>query len=199
MAEGDWIWYWSIFVGLSIVFVYLSRKALILPRSHGFYRFFVFEGDTGIILLNVPAWVSNPWSWNQILSWAFLAISIIILLDGVHFFRKFGHASENEKVDDLTPLQEKIQQSQFKFEKTTSLVQTGLFKYIRHPMYSSLLFLGWGAFLKDISWVSVVLIIIVTIFVFLTARADERECIVKFGEEYKAYMQKTKRFIPFIL
>ncbi len=36
----------------------------------------------------------------------------------------------------------------FKFEKTTELVTTGIFKYIRHPLYSSLIFLTWGIYFK---------------------------------------------------
>jgi hypothetical protein len=39
------------------------------------------------------------------------------------------------------------------FEKTTQLVTTGVFKYIRHPLYSSLLLLAWGVFFKHPSWV----------------------------------------------
>jgi protein-S-isoprenylcysteine O-methyltransferase Ste14 len=35
--------------------------------------------------------------------------------------------------------------------------------------------------------------------VFLTAIADERECVMKFGESYRTYMQKTKRFIPYLV
>ena len=34
---------------------------------------------------------------------------------------------------------------------------------------------------------------------WLTATTDERECLAYFGPEYAAYMQRTKRFIPFLL
>jgi len=37
----------------------------------------------------------------------------------------------------------------YQFEKTSELIDTGIFKYIRHPLYSSLLFLTWGIFLKN--------------------------------------------------
>jgi hypothetical protein len=37
-----------------------------------------------------------------------------------------------------------------------------------------------------------------TFFLVATARADERECIQFFGAQYPEYMQKTKRFIPYI-
>ena len=34
------------------------------------------------------------------------------------------------------------------FENTVKLVEVGLYRFIRHPMYASLLLLAWGAFLK---------------------------------------------------
>ena len=34
----------------------------------------------------------------------------------------------------------------YQFEQTTELVDKGIFKYIRHPLYSSLIFLTWGIF-----------------------------------------------------
>jgi len=84
-------------------------------------------------------------------------------------------------------------------EKTTTLVTSGVYNYIRHPFYSSLLFLAWGIFLKHISWIGALLAIAVTIFLLLTAKKEEVENIEFFGEEYQAYMQDTKMFIPYIL
>ena len=37
-----------------------------------------------------------------------------------------------------------------------------------------------------------------TVFLYLTARMDEKECISYFGEEYKVYMKTTKMFVPYI-
>jgi protein-S-isoprenylcysteine O-methyltransferase Ste14 len=37
-----------------------------------------------------------------------------------------------------------------------------------------------------------------TIFLILTAKIEEVENIAYFGEEYRAYMQKTRMFIPYI-
>jgi protein-S-isoprenylcysteine O-methyltransferase Ste14 len=37
-----------------------------------------------------------------------------------------------------------------------------------------------------------------TLFLILTALADEAECVAFFGPEYEAYMRTTHRFIPFI-
>jgi len=84
-------------------------------------------------------------------------------------------------------------------EKTTKLVVEGAYRYIRHPMYSSLLFLGWGAFFKSISILGMVLAVLATIFLILTGKMEEKENIRYFGREYEGYINKTKMFIPFVL
>ena len=38
-----------------------------------------------------------------------------------------------------------------------------------------------------------------TLFLFITAFLDERESIRFFGDEYREYMGRTKRFIPFLI
>lgn len=83
-------------------------------------------------------------------------------------------------------------------EKTTALVTVGVFKYIRHPLYSSLLFLGWGVFFKDPSWLGSALVLTATIFLVATAKVEEAENIRFFGSDYQTYMKQTKMFIPFL-
>ena len=43
----------------------------------------------------------------------------------------------------------RIDASLYAFEKTSKLVTVGLYRYICHPLYSSLFFLGWGVFFKS--------------------------------------------------
>jgi len=84
------------------------------------------------------------------------------------------------------------------FEKTTTLVTEGAYRYIRHPLYSSLLFLTWGIFFKYPVALSAAMALAATCFLIATARADEAECIRFFGPSYEQYMKRTKMFIPFL-
>jgi protein-S-isoprenylcysteine O-methyltransferase Ste14 len=84
-------------------------------------------------------------------------------------------------------------------ENTSKLVTVGLYRFIRHPLYTSLLFLGTGVFLKDISITTVLLAFINIVALIATAKEEEKEMIEKFGEEYIAYMHKTQMFIPFVV
>ena len=74
----------------------------------------------------------------------------------------------------------------------------GSYRYIRHPLYSSLLFLAWGIFFKAPSGLGIFILLAASLALFATARVDEEENIRYFGEEYLEYMRNTKMFIPFL-
>jgi protein-S-isoprenylcysteine O-methyltransferase Ste14 len=60
------------------------------------------------------------------------------------------------------------------------------------------LFLGWGIVLKNISWIGILLAVMITMLLILTAKKEENENIQYFGERYREYMKHTKMFVPFI-
>lgn len=164
-----------------------SWRALFNLKNHGFYRFFLFEANLLLIFFNVPYWFRNPVSPIQIASWMILILSIIFAYQSFYLIRKIGGSRKREAVKE-----------NYNFENTVNLVQIGLYKYIRHPMYGSLLLLGLGAFLKDISWMSSILLAIILISITLTAKTEEKENISFFGDSYAEYMKKTKMFFPYL-
>lgn len=176
-----------IFLAGSVGIFALSRHAFGQPSSHGFPRFFAFEALLGLAVLNARWWFVQPFSLPQILSWALLLDSLALVIHAVLTLRRYG-APSNTLQDP----------NRISFEKTTRLVIQGPYQFIRHPMYASLLLLAWGVFLKQINLLSGVLALLVSLALFLTAAYEERENLRVFGEEYAAYAQKTKRFIPFV-
>jgi protein-S-isoprenylcysteine O-methyltransferase Ste14 len=175
------------FVVASGLLVYVSRKSLRCVRSHGFYRFFAWEAILGLVLLNLRSWFFQPFSILQIISWILLSVSLLLLQQSLQLIRAAGKPGSPRRGDPL-----------LWFEKTTELVTSGIYHFIRHPMYSSLLFLAWGAFLKGINGYTIVLVSVSTISLVATAKADEAECIQYFGTSYKEYMTYTKMFVPFL-
>jgi len=166
---------------------WISRASLRNPRSHGFYRFFAWEMILALFLLNVNYWFVDPLQPWQLVSWLFLTLSLLLIIEGVRLFRQHGRLDLKRGDRTLVGI-----------EKTTALVTTGLYHYIRHPFYSSLLFLGWGIQLKHLSWAGFLLAMINTILLVIIARIEEKENIVYFGEPYREYMRATKMFLPFI-
>ena len=168
--------------------VYISRASLRQAGSHGFYRFFAWESILVLFLLNVEKWFVDPFSWHQLIAWTLLFASLAPLIFGVRSLRGRGHPTDERPGDP----------SLLAFEKTTALVTSGIYGYIRHPMYASLLALAWGVFFQAPSWPGTVLAGMASLLLVLTARADENECLAYFGAPYAAYMRRTRRFIPYV-
>lgn len=172
----------------TIFITWVSRSSLRNAQDHGFYRFFAWEFILIIFALNVRYWIIDSFSFRQIIAWTLLIISLVLIIQGVQLFRRKGRIDQERDAPSLVGI-----------EKTTELVTTGVYRYIRHPFYSSLLFLAWGIFFKQISWVGIMLAIGATIFLIITAKKEEVENNEYFGEKYSEYMQSTKMFIPFVL
>jgi protein-S-isoprenylcysteine O-methyltransferase Ste14 len=66
-------------------------------------------------------------------------------------------------------------------------------------MYGSLLFLALGAVLKQITFVTTVILFAIFILLLITAKVEEKENVLNFGKEYEKYIKKTKMYIPFII
>lgn len=170
----------AVFVMVSAANLAFSRRLLRDPRSHGFYRFFAFELILILFLANLPLWFVNPSSGRQILSFALLTASLIPAIGGFSLLIARGCPAGS-------------------FEDTRHLVTDGIYLYIRHPMYTSLMMLAAGIFLKDLSVPAAALFAGSMGFLLTTALTEEAENRVKFGEEYAAYMKTAKRFIPFLI
>ena len=176
-----------IVIFISAFLLCFSRVSILNVRGHGFYRFLAFEVILLLIILNLDGWFQDPFSLHQIFSWSLLIVSIFLAIQGFVLLKKIGR-SGSERTDPAL----------VGFEKTTRLVKRGVYQYIRHPMYSSLLFLAWGAFLKGPFIPGIVLALLSSLFLILTARREEAENIEFFGEEYKEYIKHSKMFIPYV-
>jgi protein-S-isoprenylcysteine O-methyltransferase Ste14 len=177
-----------LYILASAFFLKISWRPLHNPRSHGFYRFFVFEGVLILFLLNAPYWFHDPLSLRQALSLVMLLGALYCVVRAVRLLKqKGGRRSSGATPENLA------------FENTAHLVTEGIFAHIRHPMYTSLLLLTWGLFLKRIHLLGFLLAMVTTACTVVAARFEERENLVYFGRRYREYMQRSKRFIPFIV
>lgn len=176
-----------VFVGATVGLAYLSRKSMGKLRSHGFYRFFAWEAILVLILLNIEYWFHAPFSAHQIVSWLLLISSGFLVIDGVRLLLIIGKPDKRREDPSLVGI-----------EKTTALVTAGSYRYIRHPLYGSLLSLAWGVFFKEPSWIGLVPAVLATVFLAITAKIEEAENMQYFGNPYREYMKQTKMFVPFL-
>ena len=80
--------------------------------------------------------------------------------------------------------------------KEHKLVTDGIYRYIRHPLYTfgSSLFVAFGM-MAD-SWFIAVLGMLAFIGMAIRTPKEEANLIEKFGDEYREYMRRTGRFLP---
>jgi protein-S-isoprenylcysteine O-methyltransferase Ste14 len=149
-------------------------------RYHGIPRFFAFESVFVLFLLNYRFWFAEPFSLPHILSWILLILSAYAGLEGYFRLKNEGKSVEQ-------------------FENTSHLVKSGIYMYIRHPLYLSVLMVGLGIMLKDPGTTQMLLGFILLTAIYLTALTEEKEMIAKFGNEYRQYMKETKMFVPFVI
>lgn len=180
-----------VFVGASAVLAYVSRASLTSPRAHGFYRLLAWEFILASAFLNFRSfgqWFGDALCLRQLVSWVLLFGSFVPAVWGAQLLRAHGR-----------PRAARDDRQLFEWEKTTQLVTAGPFKYVRHPLYSSLLMLAWGVFFKRPSGAAGALAFCATALLVATAKAEESENCSYFGAAYRTYMQETKMFIPFVL
>jgi protein-S-isoprenylcysteine O-methyltransferase Ste14 len=172
--------YAVIAAGTILIMLFSWFLSIKYKRYHGIVRFFAFESIFILTLLNYRVWFVNPFSPLQLISWILLVLSIYVVITGYLLLKKQGKPEIN-------------------FENTSVLVKSGVYKYVRHPLYLSVFLLGTGVMLKNPATPQLILGVVNLIAVYFTALIEEGEMIDKFGEEYKAYMKETKMFLPYIV
>lgn len=177
-----------VFAAVAAALAFVSRGSLRSPRHHGFHRYLAWLALLALLLLNLDRWFHDRYAPRQLLFWMLLAVSLYLVAHGAVLLRRHGRAAPRRHDAAL-----------FEFEKTTVLVDVSVFRYIRHPLYGSLIFLAWGVYLKDPSWAATALAVTATGFMVVTALVEESECLRHFGPDYRRYMDRTKRFIPFLV
>ncbi len=79
------------------------------------------------------------------------------------------------------------------------IVQTGPYRYVRHPSYSGALLSVVGLGLALTNWLSLLILLLCTLPGFLyRVKVEERALRESLGQPYADYMRRTRRFIPFI-
>ena len=158
----------------------LLRSFIFDTHGRKFYRFFAFEFLFLLILTNFGYWLRNPFTVFRMITWMILFSSFLLAGYGIY------HLLQNGKP-----------QTRGNIETTANLVTSGIYKYIRHPLYSSLILLGTATLIKNPSLLATSLFSVSTVFLYATAQTEEKEDLLKFGEDYAVYIRKTGMFFPF--
>lgn len=79
------------------------------------------------------------------------------------------------------------------------LIQSGPYRWVRHPIYTGLLLAFLGTAMAIGEWRGLVCVAIVAVSFWFKLKLEERWMRDNFGVAYESYMQRTKALIPGLL
>lgn len=88
--------------------------------------------------------------------------------------------------------------AELKIMQNHELIKRGIYQYIRHPAYLGTSILGIGISLIFSSLYSFLLMLALFPCYLYRIHYEENMLLERFGNEYREYMKKTKKIIPFI-
>jgi protein-S-isoprenylcysteine O-methyltransferase Ste14 len=77
------------------------------------------------------------------------------------------------------------------------LIQSGAYALVRHPMYGGGLILALGWALSVQSWLTLLYVLALFVFLDVKSRREEKWLAEKFPE-YAAYKRRVRKFVPFV-
>ena len=83
-----------------------------------------------------------------------------------------------------------------KDEQHVTLQQSGLHKYIRHPLYAGTLLFVWGLFFLFPALANLIACVIITLYVIVGIKLEEKQLRIEFGDAYYKYSKKVPMILP---
>jgi protein-S-isoprenylcysteine O-methyltransferase Ste14 len=106
-----------------------------------------------------------------------LLLAIVVFSLSIHLFRASHHVVAGER-------------------RPQQVVTTGIFRYLRHPLYMSAILLYLGLIIITVSIISFAFWILIFAFYNFIAGYEEKLMEMNFGDEYKSYKEKTAKWLP---
>ena len=78
-----------------------------------------------------------------------------------------------------------------------TLIETGLFRFVRHPIYCSVILGSFGWALLTRGWLTILYAAVLAAFLDIKARREERWLEEKFSG-YAAYRARVRKLVPFV-
>ncbi|WP_432410826.1 methyltransferase family protein [Rasiella sp. SM2506] len=125
--------------------------------------------DWGWLQINLPNWIIYP-------SLVFCIVGLLIIVWGILSMS-----------DNLTPYPTP--------KKDSNLVSTGVYSYIRHPIYSGILLSFFAFGIYSFSLFKIIIVILLALVLYFKSNLEEKLLLQRY-QEYSAYIKKTGRFFP---
>ena len=81
-------------------------------------------------------------------------------------------------------------------QRPTTMVSSGAFRYVRHPLYLGSILIYLGFTVSTASLFCLGLLVAIVVFYNYIAAYEEKLLLVKFGDAYVAYKKNTGKWAP---
>ena len=122
-----------------------------------------------------------PWPWLLLTTVGQLMGAIIIVM-GILQTGALSFLGIRQAISSRLPTEE------------TSLVTTGLYRWVRHPLYTGGYLLIWLTPMMTINLLT--LFTILSIYLVVGAKLEERRLVQAFGDDYRAYQAEVPMLVP---
>lgn len=137
----------------------------------------LFLTTLGIMFRDKGFLSAGQMEWGRLI---FVAFGILFLLVGMYLW---VHAVVFQRIN--------------KSVRERKLLTTGVYGYVRNPVYSAFLFIFTGALLFAANYLLLLLpILFWAMLTLLMKQTEEKWLIRRFGEEYALYCRKVNRVLP---
>jgi|GEM_PF-2664086 Putative protein-S-isoprenylcysteine methyltransferase len=143
---------------------------------------FVFLGIAHIVLLFLNVYPDIWFIFSTPVDLVLQIIGIILICTSM-FFGLWGVLSLGELTADIRLAEEH------------RVVKTGAYYWVRHPLYSAIIFCCAGGLLFFKSFLFLILVVLVPA-IYFEAKREEKLLIEASGEEYESYRATTGMFFP---
>ena len=113
--------------------------------------------------------------------WVILPVALLFFVSIAIYFKREGKSGEGKGLMD-----------------TTVLVDSGTYAIVRHPMALGSILLMSASILISQHWLAAIVGVIVSALTYRTQVKVEKGLLVKFGDDYKRYMEKVPRMNLFL-
>ncbi|HEX3082800.1 MAG TPA: isoprenylcysteine carboxylmethyltransferase family protein [Candidatus Saccharimonadia bacterium] len=152
------------------------------PREHAKRWAFLALGILVYIqVLGLPVWPFQPSLAVSLVGFVLVAYGFATSMSARHTLgANWAHGAE------------------YQIKSGHELITTGIYRYVRHPIYTGIFLSMIGGELIAGSWLWLVLLGTLTLAAITQATKEERILLEEFGQKYQSYMRRTKRFIPYL-
>ena len=189
--------FWSIFGGMIVIQLYFASRLRLAGEHKAADRKSIEREGWGVAIVRAVRSVSlfaflvlyviNP-PWLEVLSvpfpvwlrWMGVALGVLSLV-----FYAWSRTTLGKEWS--SPLQ---------MRKKHHLVTTGPYTWIRHPIYLSMMGFLTSIACVTANWFLIAFLVVSIADLALRIPKEEQMMIEEFGDEYKAYRQRTGRLLP---